>query len=185
MSDSESPLFKILRFETNFAKRAKRPGGVKRDEALERAETLIQESEPDYLAAMDADIAEVLKTFTTPKIAEPTDTDVFGTAYSTVSRIRDMGGTFGFHLLTESADSFCTLLDRLSDQKREGCALPPARVAEAIHCHVDAITLTRQSEYRNCQPNSAEDLLSGLRHVVDACCPPDSEEEPDQVPKTA
>src|SRR5262249_36697686 len=73
-------------------------------------------------------------------------------------QLRDVGTTMGYELLTFVANNLCELLEE---------AIPDDETnLESIICHVDALLLARQKQYRNLRPDQLPELTKGLKLVA-------------------
>jgi hypothetical protein len=74
--------------------------------------------------------------------------------------LRDTGSTVGFELLTFIANTLCTILDGLKAGAE--CNM------ESLVCHIDALLLIRQRQYRNLRPDQVPELSRGLHQVAES-----------------
>ena len=73
-------------------------------------------------------------------------------------RIRDVGTTMGFQLLSFVADNLCEIFDGI----RAGAEYR----SDLVDLHVETLHLARQEQYRGLRPDQLPELSAGLRRVV-------------------
>jgi hypothetical protein len=147
---------RIFAVETRFQQLARRPGGVPRDKAIEKAQEKIEAAKPGFDAWLDAKL-EALAAVVKQAGAGDGRSDWVEAANGHSRQLRDVGTTMGFELVTFIADSLCAILDAISAGAE--CNL------ESIQCHIDALFLVRQKGYRGLKPDQVPELTSGLRRV--------------------
>jgi hypothetical protein len=140
--------------DTNFQKRARRPGGVPRDRALEHAQAQIDTMQADFgdwltreLQNLDGALQDAER--------KPDNKTAIDEAYANSCQLRDVGATMGFKLLSFVAGDLCEILDTI----RNGAAYD----RDTIQCHVSALHLSRQGPYRNLGPEQVPELSNGLQ----------------------
>jgi hypothetical protein len=144
--------------DTRFQRMARRPGGVPRAQALENAQARIEEHKPEVEAWLDRELQALVDVVRSAQAgtAEPQWTE----AVELHSRqLRDIGATIGFELLTFVAGNLCDIV--------EGTKADDQRNMESIACHVDALLLARQRQYRNMRLEQLPDLIKGLCLVAE------------------
>jgi hypothetical protein len=145
--------------DTRFQQMARRPGGVPREQALENAQSNIEERKPEFEAWLDAELQNLAEAVRNVQAgtAQP------GWADDVCFRsrqLRDLGTTMGFVLLTFVANNLCEILERR----------PPGHECdmETITCHLDALFLARQEQYRDMRLEQLPELTKGLRLVKES-----------------
>jgi len=156
---SKEPERQALTFqvETRFQKMARRPGGIPREQALEKAQANIEDSKPEFEAWLDAELQELADIVRNAQAgtAEP------GWIEDICSRsrqMRDLGTTMGFVLLTFIANNLCEILESPQAGQEHNM--------ETIACHLDALLLARQKQYREMPLEQLPELIKGLRLVA-------------------
>ena len=144
--------------DTEFQKKARRPGGAPRDVALTRAQAGIDEIQVDFEAWLDLELGELIELIQKPKSAAGRDTVWLEMVEIRCRHLRDVGTTMGFPLLTFVADNLREIFERL--------AAGAVYRGHLIDCHVQALKLAMQEQYRNCRPEQLPELSDGLRHVA-------------------
>jgi hypothetical protein len=158
MSRGDDNDVRVFPVETRLQRLARRPGGIPRSKALEKAQANVDEIKPgfdDWLENEMASLADLVKQAQSGKPKAD-----WAEALNSHSRhLRDVGTTMDFELLTFIANSLCEMLDAMAAGAE--CDM------ESIQCHVDALFLARQPRYRGLRPEQVPDLTSGLRRVVE------------------
>jgi hypothetical protein len=152
-----SPEAHIFAVETRFQQLARRAGGVPREQALERAQSALEEAKPaydDWLEREVVGLADLVKAVETGS-EEP---GWLETATFRSRQLRDSAGSLGYELLAFIAGSLCELLDSIEGGSE--CNM------ESIICHIDALMLARQRTYRRMKPDQVPELTKGLQRVV-------------------
>jgi hypothetical protein len=155
--------------DTRFQRMARRPGGVPRELALESAQSNIDQSRPDFEIWLDAELqnlAVVVRSVQAGAAAPGWPEDVS----SRSRQLRDLGTTMGFVLLTFVANNLCEILE--AKPAGHDCDM------ETITCHLDALFLARQEEYRHLRLEDVPELTKGLRLVKES-----ASISPDVAPK--
>jgi len=156
MSDSGDRDARIFPVETRFQRMARRPGGIPRDRAIENAWTQVEEIKPSFDGWVETELQGLSDVVS--KGQPGTAKEWAAAANSHSRRLRDVGTTMGFELLTFVADSLCEVLDAI--EAGAECNM------ETITCHVDALFLARQQAYRGVKPDQVPELTRGLRRIV-------------------
>src|SRR3984957_212729 len=148
---------RIFPVETRFQQLARRTGGVPREQALERAQSALEEAKPaydDWLEREVVGLAGLVK-------AVETGSEGPGwleTATFRSRQLRDSAGSLGYELLAFIAGSLCELLDSIEGGSE--CNM------ESIVCHIDALMLVCHRSYRRVKPEQVPELTKGLQRVV-------------------
>lgn len=153
-NDREARVFAV---ETRFQRLARRAGGVPRDQAIENAWGHVEEIKPGF----DDWVNKELQSLTDVVNSARPDAAANWAELANVHarRVRDVGTTMGFELLTYVADSLCEVLDAVAAGAE--CNM------ESVTCHIDALFLARQHSYRGVKPDQVPELTRGLRRIVD------------------
>ncbi|HTV31411.1 MAG TPA: hypothetical protein VMF32_27005 [Xanthobacteraceae bacterium] len=149
---------RIFAVGTRFQKMARRPGGVPRDQAIERAQNFIDELKPEFVNWLDRKLQEL---GTAIQQAEGSSFDVswHERAYRSSCQLQDVGATMGFELITFVANNLCKILEVI----KMGIAYD----REIIKCHLDALLLAKSEPYRNLCPEQLPEMTGGLQRVVE------------------
>jgi hypothetical protein len=151
---SEARIFEV---DTNFQQMARRPGGISRDRAIERAETEIAEVKVEFDDWLDRELTELATAFAAAR-AHPRDAERLADLAVRGRQIRDVAATMRFELLSFVAASLSDLLDSINGEAE----IP----IDSIVCHLDALNLAAKPHFRGLQPEQVPDLTKGLRRVV-------------------
>ena len=145
--------------ETRFQKLARRPGGLSRTQALENAQAKIEETKPDFEAWLDGELRALTDLVANGVQAGATDSAWAEGIVAHCGQLRDIGTTMGYTLLSFIAGNLCEIL--------EGANTDAKSNIESIMCHVDALLLARQAQYRDMRPEQLPELTGGLRRVAE------------------
>ena len=149
---------RIFPVETRFQQLARRPGGIPRDKALERAQSKIDEAKPAFDDWLNQQLEALVGAVKRAQTASA-DAEWVKTADRYCRQLRDVGSTMDFELLTFIAGSLSEMLEAIIAGAE--CDM------ESIQCHIDALLLARQKSYRGVKPEQVPELISGLRRVVE------------------
>ncbi len=166
---SDAPKAQKKSGATRFHRLAKREGGITLDEAIRRADEFVSTVKPKYLDWVAEDVrslATALAALSGHAPASPKDLD---TAFHGARKIRDLGTTMGYPVITIVASSLCDLLERF---KGGNVYSQPA-----IDTHMSSLLLVSSSAYDDLQQTVKDDLLPGLRRVVDRFPPTETPRE--------
>lgn len=153
-SKQEARVFSV---ETRFQQLARRAGGIPRERAIENAVAKLEETKPAFEDWQNKELQSLSDAI---KNARPDATSDWIAVASTHSRrLRDVGTTMGFELTTFIANSLCEVLDAIAAGAE--CSM------ESIACHLDALYLARQQNYRGLKPEQVPELTRGLRRIAD------------------
>lgn len=153
---------RIFSVETRFQKLAMRPGGIPRDKAIAKATAGLGELRPE-LDKWISEQAEALRNALPTVGAARDDSDWIANASIYAGRLRDVGTTAGYELVTFVAGSMCEILES-SDATTE-------RGVDSLNCHFDALQLVRKPQYYRLRPEDLPELKQGLLRVVATMAP--------------
>jgi hypothetical protein len=158
VSETKAPDAKLFFVDTRFQELARRPGGIPRDQAIEKAQSFIdKETEETFDDWLELELA-ALKSAIDELYRGSTDPDLIDKACVHSRQLRDVGTTCHFELLTFIADSLCGVLDAT----RAGSPF----YADSVACHIDALMVVKKKSYRLFKPEQLPGLTNGLRRVV-------------------
>jgi hypothetical protein len=155
-SDREARTFFV---ETRFQRLARRPGGLSRAQALENAQVRIEETKPDFESWLDGELRELTDLVATGVQAGAADPAWAEGIVSHCGQLRDIGTTMGYTLLSFIAGNLCDILENPNTDAQSHI--------ETIMCHLDALLLARQAQYRGLRPEQLPELTGGLRRVTE------------------
>jgi hypothetical protein len=151
---SEARIFPV---DTNFQQMARRPGGMPRDRAIERAEIEIEGIKVEFDEWLGRELAELAVAVEATRDGQHGPERLAELANRS-RQLRDVSATMHFRLLSFVADSLCELLDSIAAEAE----FP----MNSIVCHLDALNLSARPDYRELRPDEVPDLTKGLRKVV-------------------
>jgi hypothetical protein len=159
MAENPNNEARIFSPKTRFQTLARRPGGVSRSKAVENAMGKIEEAKLGFDDWLDGELTELIGAVERAKAGEAVDEWV-DTAQFHTNQLRDVGTTVGFELLTFIANTLCTILDGIKAGAE--CNM------ESLACHIDALLLIRQKEFRHLRPDQVPELSRGLHQVAES-----------------
>ena len=149
---------RVFAVDTRFQKMARRPGGVPRQQAIERAENYIDELKPEFVNWLDRELQELSAAIEQAE-GDASDGSWHERAYRSSCQLRDVGTTMGFELVTFIANNLCRILEVIK--------LGAAYDRDMIKCHVDALLLVGTEPYRNLSPEQVPEMTGGLQRVFE------------------
>ena len=159
MSSDQNPDAREFFADSRFQKLARRAGGVSRDAAIQRAQATIDGSKPGFQDWLDVELNELRALTQKAAAGGFSDLSWLEAADEHCRHIRDVGTTMGYQLLTFVANSLSDVL--------EAVAAGAEYRNDLVDCHVEALLLAKQEQYRNMRPEQLPELSSGLRRVAE------------------
>jgi hypothetical protein len=159
MAENPNNEARVFSPKTRFQTLARRPGGVSRDQAVENAQGKIEEAKLGFDEWFDGELTELIGWIERAKSGEAVE-EWIDAAQFHVNQLRDIGTTVGFELLTFIANTLCTILDGI--KAGADCNM------ESLTCHIDALFLIRQKQYRHLRPDQVPELSHGLHRVAES-----------------
>jgi chemotaxis protein histidine kinase CheA len=144
--------------ETDFQRKARRPGGVTRRQAVGRARAQIDTLQSDFTDWLNEGLNRLQASIQLVEVY-PENQTLLDDAFRSSCELRDVGTTMGYALVTFVADRLCEVLDAV----RDGASYDK----ELITCHLDALQLARQDSYKNVSPEQVPELCNGLRRAAE------------------
>jgi hypothetical protein len=152
------PEARVFLVDTRFQQMARRPGGVPRAQAVERAQAKLDELKPDFSDWLDRQLQDLGVALRQIESA-PFDAACLDKAYQFCCQLRDVGTTMGFELITVISSNLCEVLNAV----RAGTPCD----MQTIECHLDALVLTSKPPYCDLRPDQLPEMTSGLRQIVE------------------
>ncbi len=149
---------RVFDVETRFQTMARRPGGIPRQQAIDEAHAHVEQMKPGFDEWLESELGALAEAIGRAQTAESKE-EWLQAAELRSRAIRDVGTTMGAELLTSVADSLCDILDAID----AGAVWD----ADTLACHLDALMLVRQPEYRGMGPHHLPELTDGLRRLAD------------------
>jgi chemotaxis protein histidine kinase CheA len=144
--------------ETDFHKKARRPGGITRNQAVGDAQAQIETLKEEFNDWLKDGLERLQSAI---QLAEtfPDNAMLVEDAFRSSCELRDIGTTMGYELVTFVANRLCEVLNAI----RNGADYDKV----LIRCHLDALQLARQDSYKNVSPDQVPDLCDGLRRAAE------------------
>lgn len=159
MPSPDKPEARVFPVETRFQQLATQPGGISREEAIEKASAAIEDIKPGFDDWADQHLQRLAEIIRAAQ-ANAAPPDWLQQAIVVNLALRDVGTTMDYELLSAIADSLSEVLDAVA-------AGTTADYMGTVVCHLDALLLARQEPYRHMKPDQVPDLIDGLRRVAD------------------
>jgi hypothetical protein len=157
-AEKAHPEARVFQPNTRFQTMARRAGGVRRDRAIEQAAAAVEEAKVGFDDWLESELRTLMVLIGSVRAGEAKP-DWADTALFHCAQLRDVGGTVSFELLTYVAGTLCTILEGIKSGAE--CNM------ESIACHIDALLLIRQKQYRNLRPDQVPELAQGLFRVAE------------------
>ena len=157
MKQEEQPEVRTFFAETRFERMARRPGGISREQALERAQSEVNSLKPAFSNWLDTEL-EDLATIARNLRGTQTDAVALEQLYRSSTQLQNIGATMGYPLITVVATNLCEVLGSL----KNGAPLNQA----VIDCHLNALFLARQDNYRDLQSGQVAQVIDGLKQIL-------------------
>lgn len=140
--------------ETSFQKGARRPGGIPREQALKNAVVMINAIKPKFADWLENELNEVARLMS----AGQRDLRWVELLNQQSRRLADVAATMDSPFVSFVAHNLHIICEAVKD----GAPFN----AEVIQCHVDALILSKQPQYRQLRPEDLPELSDGLRRVL-------------------
>lgn len=150
--------------ESHFQKMARRPGGIPRHQALENAQMAMDKIKLGFGDWLDNEIEFLTVAINRGKTQTAGDTSWAEAGLIHARQIRDVGTTMGFELVTFITANLCEIFESVI-----GGA---ASRFDLIDCHMDALAVAKQEQYRHLKPEELPELSTGLRRILDVANAP-------------
>jgi hypothetical protein len=150
--------------DSHFQKMARRAGGIPREQALENARIALDAIKLGFRDWLDGEIGILTAEIQKGRAAPGGDLGWADTAAIHCRQIRDVGSTMGFELVTFIANNLCGIF--------ESIAAGGIARNDMIDCHIDALYLAKQEQYRHLRPEQLPELSIGLRRVLEVAGTP-------------
>jgi hypothetical protein len=150
--------------DSHFQKMARRAGGVPRQQALENAQLTIDKIKLSFSDWLEGELKALIAEIRNGKTASAGDVSWAEAATIHARQIRDVGTTMGFELVTFITNNLCEMFEAIV------AGANPSN--EIIDCHIDALLLAKQEQYRHLRPEQLPELSSGLRRVLEVASNP-------------
>ena len=149
---------------TRFQRAALRPGGISRDEAIAEANAALERLKPEFDDWIHSEVEALRRVLPWASDGAP-DHDWTTAASVHCGRLRDVGMTAGYELISFVAGSMCEILET------DEAATP--RGIESLKCHFDALQLVRNPQYYRLHAKDLPELKHGLLRMLARVHPAD------------
>jgi hypothetical protein len=145
--------------ETNFQKQARRPGGIARDQAVKNAVANIEMLKPSFEDWLNEQINALVKSI--PKGGSiPAGLSWIDAADINSQRLADVAATMDYRFMSFVAKNLSLIFDAI----RNGAEYR----GDVIECHINALRLSRQQQYRELRSEDLPELSEGLRRILES-----------------
>lgn len=160
MTDTQdkSPI-QVIHVQSRFSRMARRGGGIGASEAIAAAEAFVEAERGRYYEWVTEDLRNLDLMLSLLFEDEDRVDEHCEAAYYKTAQIRDLGGTFGYQIITDVAHCFCELLYRLK--------MAGTYSHEAIETHRAALKLVCGLDFASMPEGTGPVLLQGLNRVVE------------------
>jgi hypothetical protein len=159
MAEKPNQETRVFSPNTRFQVMARRPGGIARGPAIKNAQAKIDDIKLGFDGWLDGELSELSKAVECLK-SGGAKAEWIDSAQFHCNQMRDVGTTMGFELLTFVSNTLCMILDGIKAGAE--CNI------DSIACHMDALLLIRQKQFRNLRPDQVPELVDGLHRVAES-----------------
>ena len=146
--------------ETNFQQMARRPGGVTREQALQRADANVESFKPNFTSWLDEQLSEFFALIPAEGSAEFERLEWIDRADVYSQRLADVAATMDYQFVSYVANNLCLIFEAIKRGAEHN--------SEVIACHINALRLARQQQYRGMRPQDLPELTEGLRNILNS-----------------
>ena len=146
--------------ESNFQKMARRPGGISRDQALSRADTNIDAIKLNFTTWLDEQLNDFFNLIPDQGSAEFQKMAWIDAADIYSQRLADVAATMDYQFVSFVANNLCMIFEAIKRGAEHN--------REIITCHINALHLARQQQYRGMRPQDLPELAEGLRNILNS-----------------
>jgi len=151
---------RIFLVDTNFQVMARRPGGTDPAAAVKAAERELNDLKLDFDDWLDQE-TKALSDIVAEAAADELDRAAWIDAANLHGRrLQDVASTLGFDAVASISRSLCDIFDVIAERNRF--------YLELVECHVRALELIHQDQYRDKSLSDLSELLHGLDQLVAA-----------------
>jgi len=146
--------------ETKFQQMARRPGGVTREQALQRADANIETLKPSFTPWLDGQLSEFFALIPDQGSAEFEQMKWIDSASVYSQHLADVAATMDYQFVSFVANNLCLIFEAIQRGAEHS--------SEIITCHINALRLARQQQYRGMRPQDLPELTEGLRNILNS-----------------
>jgi hypothetical protein len=145
---------------TNFQKQARRPGGIARDKALRNADANIDLLKPAFEDWLDEEINALVRNIPIDEPSNHSDLSWIDAANINSQRLADVAATMDYQFVSFVAKNLSLIFDAIKNGAEYH--------SDVITCHVNALRLARQQQYRELRSEDLPELSEGLRRILES-----------------
>jgi hypothetical protein len=146
--------------ETNFQRMARRPGGMTRDRAIQNADRNIDTFKPGFETWLDSELTRLLQIIPSDAAKQMKDLSWIEAADAKCQRLTDVAATMDYQLMSFVANNLCMIFEAIKNGAEYR--------GDVIDCHVSALRLARQRQYRKMRSEDLPELADGLRRILES-----------------
>jgi len=146
--------------ETNYQKQARRPGGNARDQAIKNADANIEMLKPSFEDWLNEQINALVKIIPKGESSIPAGLSWIDAADINSQRLADVAATMDYRFMSFVAKNLSLIFDAI----RNGSEYR----GDVIECHINALRLSRQQQYRELRSEDLPELSEGLRRILES-----------------
>lgn len=155
----DHPPIQVIHVQSRFSRMARRGGGIAAADAIAAAEAFVEGERSRYFEWVAEDLLALDQMLAAVYESGGRDAAQRDAAYYKAAHIRDLGGTFGYQIITDVAHCFCELLYRLK--------MADTFNRDAIETHSAAMKLVCGRDFPAMPAATGPTLLQGLHRVVE------------------
>lgn len=149
---------KVFLVDSRFQQLARRPGGIPRAQAIERALAGVDEIKQTFGGWFDKELEAIVAALPRHEGGYRDPGVWLDVTLFHCRQLRDVGTTMGHELVTFIAGNFCEVLEAI----KAGAEPNP----ELIQLHVEALRMSKQDRYQSSTPADFPELSSGLHKLL-------------------
>ncbi len=146
--------------DSRFQKMARRPGGIPREQALKNANENVDAFKPEFTAWLDDRLNKLFDAIPNPEATEFDKLEWIDAADIHSQQLADVAATMDYQFVSFVANNLCMIFEALKRGAEHNSTI--------VACHVDALRLARQQQYRGMRPEDLPELSDGLRRVLNS-----------------
>jgi hypothetical protein len=146
--------------ESNFEKLARRPGGIPRDDALRYANSNVDAFKPDFPVWLDEQLNEFFALIPDQGSIEFKRLEWIDAVDIYIQHLADVAAPMDYQFVSFVASNLCMIFEAIKRGAEHN--------SEIIICHINALRLARQQQYRGMRPEDLPELSEGLRRVLNS-----------------
>lgn len=153
-----APDAKVFPVDSRFQQLARRPGGIPRAQAIERAQASVEEIKTTFDDWFEKELESIVAALPRSDSGYARPGVWLDVVLVHSRQLRDVGTTMGYELVTFIAGNFCEVLEAIK------AGAEPNQ--ELIQLHVEALRMSKQEQYQHTTPADFPELSSGLHKLL-------------------